>query len=554
MFRLRNYRLVALCSILFLFFGAFVNAEDLAPKSGPDEPAETEIILPEMYLEIEDLSVEEINAVIPDNDSVLLSSLELPLPEPDQIEIPAEVFAVSELDAPASASAGGAENSSSFFSEGTIGVGTSANITGDINLYHIGEQPDFRLRYFHDSYDGFSGAEAGKGFSSREELIEAELNYSEDGLSVDLLLKYHELESGLQGLTDYFSLTRRIPELDADVNWFIRDNLRLTGNLNAQGAGFQLNALTPLAFGLFSIDPEIGIVYGSDSLNVGLMLDYNIAGETSGNDINQGLGGRLIFNAEPSELFRISAEAGLLWDNYGKFVFPFQLGLAGTASLFDYNLTGGWIARYENRVDLWEIYPTAAGPETVDSLGSIPLTSGWVVDGDFRMNLSENLLLRASADFSMLNNALIPAASSLTGFNTLTAVDSTCFGTGVGIYMKISDNFTFDLGWKGQLLEDMDWFSPRHLIQTELELTSDDRDMGVIGNAELRIYDAAQSWYTNDWLPVIGLEAYLRIADGFVFSVSGEDLAAGFISTGRNDWNGFLDMGAVLQAKIKISL
>ena len=42
-------------------------AEDL---TGPEKPVQTEIILPKMYLEVEDLTIEEINAVIPDDSDV----------------------------------------------------------------------------------------------------------------------------------------------------------------------------------------------------------------------------------------------------------------------------------------------------------------------------------------------------------------------------------------------------------------------------------------------------------------------------------------------------
>lgn len=556
MFKHFKFMFLAACSIIILMFSVFpVTAEDTKPISGPDEPAETEIILPEMYLEIEDLSIEEIYAVIPDNDSVFLSSLELPLPEPDEIEIPAEAFAVSNLDAPLTGASGAEQGGSAFFSEATIGLGTSANITGDINLYHIGDQPDFRLRYFHNSYDGFAGQVAGKGYSSREELIEAELNFNENRLSADMVLTYNELENGLQENPDYYSLTRRIPELSSELEWMLLDNLRLTGRLDAFAAGFQLNAATvPLGFSIFSIDPEAAIIFGSDTLNIGLMLDYGIGGQINDGLIH-GLGGSLIFTVEASELFRVTGNAGLLWDNYQDLYYPFSVEISGSGAMIDYHLSGGYMAEYTERTELWDVFPTAAGPVSEESLGSIPLTYGWTAEGGMQWNVSDRLSLKASADFSMLNNALKPADLGLIGFSSVTPVNSTCFGAGAGIYLKILDNLTFDFNWEGQFLEDIDWYSPRHLFSSEIELTSSNRDMGLIGKAGFRIYDTEeQTWYPNDWLPLLGLEGYLRIAEGFVLSVSGEDLAAVFLDSGRNAWSGYVDKGAVLQAKIKISL
>ena len=558
MLKPKKFLLFTVLTVITLFLSALsVSAQEAAPASGPAEPAETEIILPEMYLEIEDLSIEEINAVIPDNDTVFLSALELPLPEPDQIEIPSGAFAVSALYAPKSTAVfDPAQSGSAFFSEGTIGVGTSANITGDINLYHIGEQPDFRLRYFHDGYDGFAGHVAGEGYSSREELIEAEFNYSENGLSADMVIAYNEIENGLQENPDYFSITRRVPELASEIEWSINDKLRLTGSLDAMSAGFQVNSVNPLApgYSIFSIAPEAGIFFGSDTMNIGLSLNYDIGGQINGTDLVQILGGSLGFTAEFSEMFRLSGNAGLLWDNYSQLYYPFNLEISGTGAMIDYRISGGYIAEYKNRIELWDIFPTAAGPDSLDSLGVLPLTSGWTAEGSVRWNVSDRVSLRASTGFSLLNNDLVPVASQLSGFDTLSAVNSTCLSAGAGVYLKILDNLTFDLGWEGQLLQDIDWFRPRHLFSSETELTSGDRSMGLIGKAAFRIYDSGQSWYTNDWLPLLGLEGYISIAEGFVLSVSGEDLAAVFLDSGRNVWNGYKDKGAVLQAKIKISL
>ena len=126
--------------LLLLLFPTFIYAAEQdadTPVTGPSEPESTEIILPPMYLEIEDLSVDDINAVIPDEDSIYLSAVDMPLPEPGDISIPASVFAVSGPDIPEVQFPDGTAGTS-FFSEGTIGAGSSYNITGDINLYRIG--------------------------------------------------------------------------------------------------------------------------------------------------------------------------------------------------------------------------------------------------------------------------------------------------------------------------------------------------------------------------------------------------------------------------------
>ncbi len=555
-------RPLATSLMIFMLFSTAqtVFAEDEKPqadlRSGPVEPTETEIILPEMYLEIEDLTIEEINAVIPDEDEVMLSSIELQLPQPDEIEIPTAAFAVDGSAAPASYYGTGRSPESSFFSESTIGVGTSANITGDINLYHIGEQPGFRLRYFHDSYDGFAGSEAGKGYSAREELIEAELNYSTDQLSGDMFITYNEYENGLQGKAgEYTALTRRIPGLNTDIAWTPAEKISLTGILDARALGMQLNAVDdPLGFYSWSLAPEAEFLYGTEALQAGVKINYGLESFLNGGGISQSLGGGLLFSAEPAPVFRISAEADVFWDNWQKVYFPFSVALSGTSSTFDYSLSGGFRAFFRDRAELWDVYPAAGGPEAAASMGSIPLTSGWFGEGGIRWNITDSLIVRYSADFSVYENALKPTPSALSGFYSVSAGSTVCLGTSAKVYWKVSDVLSVNAGWSGQLLEQMDWYKPRHLVDTSVELTSRDRNMGITGDVELRIYDPEQIWYSTYWVPYIGLEGYLRISDGFIFSLSGKDLAAGALSEGRAVWGEYLDMGTRLQAKIKISL
>ena len=538
--------------------GQLVFADDEVPQtdpvSGPAEPAETEIILPEMYLEIEDLTIEEIDAVIPDEDQVMLSSIELQLPQPDEIDIPTAAFAVSSSAVPGTGYGADRQPESSFFSESTIGVGTAANITGDINLYHIGEQPGFRLRYFHDSYDGFGGSEAGMGFSAREELIEAELNYSTDLLSGDMFITYNELETGLQGQAAYTAMTQRIPELNTDITWTPAEKISLAGSIDARAPVMQLNAVDPLGFYSWSVDPEVEFIYGTEALQAGAKINYGIDGQPSGGGITQGLGGGLLFSAEPAAVFRISAEADVFWDNWQKVYFPFSVELSGVSSSFDYSLSGGFRTFYRDLTGLRDIYPAAGGPESADSPAAVPLTNGWFGEGALRWNITDSLIFRYSADFSVYNNALKPAPSALDGFYSVTAVDTVCLGTSAKIYWKVSEVLAVNAGWDGQLLAQIDWYKPRHLITSSVELTSRDRNMGVTADAELSIYDPEQTWYSTVWVPEIGLEGYLRISDGFILSISGKDLAAGALAGGRAVWGEYLDMGTRLQAKIKISL
>ena len=556
-FYLKEKKYAAVILILILL-SAPLYGQDLSDDvaTGPEEPTETEIILPEMYLEIEDLTIEEIDAVIPDDDTVFLSKISLMLPQPDEIEIPIEVFAVQTPLPGVSGQGDAAAGGSDFYSEGVIGAGTASNITGDINLYHIGGRPDFRLRYYHNGYDGFSGRQAGEGFSSREELIEAEVNFDLDELEAGLLVSYNEEETGLQGIQpDYYSVTRRAPSVSADGLWRPSEKLSLTGELAADMARIQLNSLnTPAGFSIYSLEPQAGIIYGTEKVKIGAGMNYSIRGEFYGGGLVQDFGGGLLFNAAIADIFSIDADANVLWHNWQQAYFPFEIELSGIAPTFDYMLRGGLKAFYTDWADIWGAAAVAGGPAEASAFGVMPLTHGWFGEGEFGWNISNDMALRTSLAFSSYSGAPLPVPSALDGFYTVSAADSICLTAGADLFMNITEQLTLNAGWKGQLLEEMNWYEPRHVIRADAELVSADRRFGLKTDVEMNIYDASQTWFVTEWLPVMGFEGYFRISEGFEFSVSGEDVAAPLLNEGRYLWGGYLDKGAVLQAKIKISL
>ena len=71
---------------LFLFFPIpFAQGEE--GRDADEEPIDPDIVLPSVILEIEDLSIEVIDAVLPEEDELLPPEREVPLPEQDVMEI-----------------------------------------------------------------------------------------------------------------------------------------------------------------------------------------------------------------------------------------------------------------------------------------------------------------------------------------------------------------------------------------------------------------------------------------------------------------------------------
>lgn len=540
--------------LLLIIFSTTVFAEEMESQSGPAEPNDTDIILPEMYLEVEDLSIEEIDAAIPDDDSVVFMAIEIPLPKPGEINLPPEVFTLPASDVPVNENF--ENDSTSLYCEGIIGAGTSANITGDINLYHIGSQPNFRLRYFHDGYDGFAGKEAGMGFLSREELIEAELGLTLESLEIEALVTYNEIEDGLQGLANYYSMTRRVSDLDANIDWIINDKFKLGGGLNLEYTGNSLNSeqQDPLAYHLFSVKPNAIITFNYKAIKTSFEVDYYFGSEIS-EFSNQSLSTNLSFGADFFNYLKINSKVGLLWDNFKELQIPFFVSVSGTGSLLYYSVSGGREYNYSNWSELWTVFPAGIGPINDEVLGLNPLSDRYYAEGEIKVNLSEDFTIFTKLDFSYAENALKPGGiSQLKGFSSPTTEESICFNAGAGFYWGISKIFALDLSWYGQLLEDINWFVPRNTFELIINVDAEDDSMGISMNACFNIYGKKQTYFDDSLVPKIGFEGYLTIYDGFMVSFKLSDILANAIDSGRVLWEGYFDKGTVFQVLVNISL
>ena len=154
--------------LLLLASASLVAAQSAAPPrpcslhGQPPNPAvapgEPEIIMPQVILQVEDLSVEKVEAQLPPEEELLppvrtiptLSEGELAVGEPT---IPA---APVEAEGPSRPS-----NDRLLSSEVQLGAGTVNMIMGSVALKTLGPDPRFSLQFHHETLDGFGGHAAG---------------------------------------------------------------------------------------------------------------------------------------------------------------------------------------------------------------------------------------------------------------------------------------------------------------------------------------------------------------------------------------------------------
>ncbi|TFH04114.1 MAG: hypothetical protein E4H09_04110, partial [Spirochaetales bacterium] len=133
-----------------------------AQTAGPSEPTDTDIMIPDLLLKVEELTVDDVQAVLPPEGALALGQISIPLPAAGDLTVDESAFTVP---LPGAAVAGPG-STSSFFSSGRLGAGSVNHIVGDLSLYKLGESPRFRVEFAHEGLDGYQFQDAGTGFFS----------------------------------------------------------------------------------------------------------------------------------------------------------------------------------------------------------------------------------------------------------------------------------------------------------------------------------------------------------------------------------------------------
>ena len=185
------------------------NSETPEPRRGlPNGESvleESEIVLPEELLQVEEAAPEELEPDLPALDDTTMAALDTPLPEPGLLEVPPELFDVpppaGEVLPRAEAAAG------SLYSNGLFGAGSMSYIVGAISLYRIGAIPGFQFDFSHEARDGYNFEEPGNGFFDRNDQIGVSVSGRGESLGGEVEGRFTEEEIGFQGLSSPTSAT-----------------------------------------------------------------------------------------------------------------------------------------------------------------------------------------------------------------------------------------------------------------------------------------------------------------------------------------------------------
>ncbi len=494
-------------------------------------PQDTDITLPETFLEVEEVLIERVEAVLPRPADLLPAVQAVPLPTEEELRISDALFDIPAIDDPSFRPDGGGE--SSFFSDGVLGTGSNYHILGSLTLFKLGTDPRFRFQFAHESIDGYQFTGPGRGFFEREDLIEGWIASSVTARSrAEGDARFFQREIGLQNQPDlFYSAGHR--SLSGSATWEYSLFNRMTLGVQAESTYVERiftvkdPALDPPRQDEISVQPAIALSFRNNRLLLRADGGYEYR-SFGGGDLTSDQAGAASLTAEVSvrdALFleatggtRISAADGLL--------FPFRV--AATANLddtFTLSVEGGYRVVPQRFFDLWQRFPLLSfGPEdrrrpTSERAWYGAVNSAWATS-DRRVSLE------AGAEFAVRSYALNLApydavADATFGFlqeEQMTVTPEAVFTWRPGLVQ-------FTAGWQANLL-DRPVFAPAQSLHAGLEAIHPSERFGVNVAARADLFDDAT-------LPHLGAGGFFNVARGVQFQLELRDLLAPALSDGR---------------------
>ncbi|MBN2532301.1 MAG: hypothetical protein JXB88_05390 [Spirochaetales bacterium] len=396
-----------LCIFLAVLIWPVCSQEE---QDADSEPSDPDIVLPSILLEIEDLSIETIDAVLPEEDELLPPEREVPLPEEEVMEVkePSPDISIPEFDNTKSTS------DDSFVAEALLGAGSVNNILSEISFYKLGQSPRYKLLFSHEMLDGFIFHDAGTGYNLREDSLEGSIKGNPGIMEFDLAGNFHEIERGLQDQSEqYYSHIVRLVEGNVMFSLMPFEKFRISADVNSSLASMSLTGASVPEFNASYPPTEILLsgTLGGEFLfktgKFGISAEYryrNLFGDKD-YELNRVLA-KAYFGIELPLSFILNGNAGYFYNNDIPWLIPFDISLsANPEKTFSFRLAGGYRVEENNLFTLWKDFEYTGFPAPLSGLNALPDNHGWYGDGSMKLNLNDLFILSAGLGFSI--NSLV---------------------------------------------------------------------------------------------------------------------------------------------------
>ncbi len=542
---------VALLLVLVLSalpLGAQAARQGAAASAAPGEP---EIVMPQVILQIEDLSVEKVVAQLPPEEELLPPARPIPvLSEGDLVvgdpTIP-EAGALSDVTiAP--------QRDRLLASDITLGTGLQNRIIGIISLKTLGADPRFDLQFNHETVDGYWLRAPGSGFNRRNDLLQGSLKFGAGGLDVSLGGTFSESEDGLQGRSPYGARLARSVSGSADLNAGPLDWLSLGVGADVSTDTLTLEAtspLNPLQRGDFLFSPRLSLQARFGAVALGLNSSYTYRSDSgiAGSGL-QRFSVVTSFNADLPATFILSGDVGWFVNSETPplSLFPFSLSLTGTPWEFiTLSVGGGYSVQPYNLHDVVTSHELSYPGALLDD-------HGWFGTSSVQLTLSRDL--SATLALSFMASSELP-----TGVPTGTATQDA--GTGLflvsqgpaprlsadgGLRWGISSAFSISAGWHHEFLA-RPFFTPQDSLKAGIVGVEPAGRFG--GSLSMSVAPTPDNQYQQ---PVLRMSGFWKPTDAVKLQLDGDDLLLPLLGGTRPDIGPFESPGFRVTGSLEISL
>jgi len=539
---------------VFIAFALMMAGMGLAAQAASPTPAaptspnpaaaqgEPDIVMPQVILQIEDLSVEKVEAQLPPEEDLLPP--ERPIPVLSEGEL-----AVGEPSVPSTGALepGSVQASDRLLSsEVELGVGTQNNIAGNMALKTLGPDPRFSLQFNHETLDGFAGKPAGAGFNQRTDDLNGGLKFRLGSVDTDLSASFAEKETGLQGQSPFSAALSRLIGAtalfsDSPVDW-----LSLSGQVVGALDSLTLNSSAPNQTSAALVTPSLSAKARFTGARAGIDTSYTFRSDSGAfsdqlNRYSADLTGGFDLPAH----FAVDAAAGWYWNDKGLSLFPFSLNVTGTPfEFFTMSVEGGYRVVPYNLRDVIQAQAFAYPTALVDD-------RGWFSNASVQLTLTRDL--SATMKLSFMNSEEMPTGSStqdpITGLYAVTQGPHVRFTSDLGARWGISQSFSVSAGWTHEYAN-QPFFTPIDAITAELVALEPAGRFG--GNLS---FSMSPTFTGQLQQPVLRLSGFWKVSDAVKIQVDGNDLLAPLNNGGqRTDLGPYFTPGFRLVGSVSMSL
>ena len=429
-----------------------------------DQPSAPELVLPEVTLDIKDLSVENVLSMLPPAEAPVIVKTDVLLPPAPElaVEPPVRSLAVEGADP----LGGPASPPRPLATQATLGIGSRNRVVGDLNVTTTGQNAQASLSFAHDTADGISGQAQGSGFDTRTDSIAGNVSGRLGPFNGGFQGSYAEKEMGLQNQsTDYFYRLGRNLDGTATLSvqpldWLtvdgsvtgLTDSLTLAGTVAGPGQASEYKGASHLSASAHS---------GIFTAGISGDYSYRLAHLYTGSDdqvqrLNTGLSMALDF---PGSLLLEGSVAWFL-SSQGNSLLPFSIHVTGAPfSALTIDASFGYKVVTYDAGDILALNPYLIPVNLVDD-------SGWFSDASVQLALAESFSVRAGLSFMSSTNMLtsdafaggsfypVPGGSgSTTGLFLVDQRAANRLTGDAGVRWTITPGVTLSGSWNRELMD-----------------------------------------------------------------------------------------------------